>query len=158
MGLPEIGALIAAARRVQGEFALGVDFSAGGVGAAVRSRTGRIYTGICLDVACGLGFCAEHAAVAEMLKDRESVIDAVVAVGANGIMAPCGRCRELMAQIDPANLDCHVVLAEDRVVALRTLLPEHWLDTLAGRTARGHAAASGGARGTARLPDQIPGS
>jgi cytidine deaminase len=128
--LPEIGELIAVARRVQGEFSLGADFSAGGVGAAVRGRSGRLYTGICLDLACGIGFCAEHAAVAEMLKHRESEIDAVVAVGADVILAPCGRCRELMAQVNPANLDCRVVLGEDRVVQLRALLPEHWLDTM----------------------------
>jgi cytidine deaminase len=134
MVLPEIGELIAAARRVQGAFSLGADFSAGGVAAAVRGRSGRLYTGICLDLACGIGFCAEHAAVAEMLKHRESEIDAVVAVGAGVILAPCGRCRELMAQINPANLDCRVVLGEDRVLRLRTLLPEHWLDTITGRS------------------------
>jgi cytidine deaminase len=135
MVLHEIGELIAAARRVQGQFSLGADFSAGGVAAAVRGRGGRLYTGICLDLACGLGFCAEHAAIAEMLKHRESEIDAVVAVGAGGILAPCGRCRELMAQVNPANLDCRVVLAEDRVVLLRTLLPEHWLDSCGTHTA-----------------------
>ena len=42
----EIGELIVAARRVQGEFCLGADFSAGGVGAAVRTRSGRVYTGL----------------------------------------------------------------------------------------------------------------
>jgi cytidine deaminase len=133
MALPEIGELIVAARRVQGKFSLGADFSAGDVAAAVRGRSGRLYTGICLDLACGIGFCAEHAAVAEMLKHRESEIDAVVAVGAGVILAPCGRCRELMAQVNPANLDCRVVLGEDRVVLLRALLPEHWLDTISGR-------------------------
>jgi cytidine deaminase len=131
--LPDISELIAAARQVQGEFSLGWDFSAGGVAAAVRGRSSRLYTGICLDLACGIGFCAEHAAVAEMLKHRESEIDAVVAVGAGVILAPCGRCRELMAQINPINLDCRVVLGEDRVVLLRVLLPEHWLDTIPGR-------------------------
>jgi cytidine deaminase len=130
----DINELIAAAHRVQGEFRLGADFSAGGVGAAVRGRSGRIYTGICLDLACGIGFCAEHAAVAEMLKQRESEIDAVVAVGARVILAPCGRCRELMAQINPVNLSCRVILGEDRVVSLRALLPEHWLDTITDRT------------------------
>jgi cytidine deaminase len=106
---PEIGELVAAARRVQGEFTLGLNFSAGGVAAALRGRSGRVYTGICPDLACGLGFCAEHAAVAQMLKHRESEIDAVVAVGAGVILAPSGRCRELMAQINPANLNCRVV-------------------------------------------------
>jgi cytidine deaminase len=101
----------------------------------VRSRSGRVYTGICLDLACGIGFCAEHAAIAAMLEHRESAIEAVVAVGTGVILAPCGRCRELMVQINPGNLDCQVVLGEDRMVALRSLLPEHWLDTVTGEPA-----------------------
>jgi hypothetical protein len=39
-----------------------------------------------------------------------------------------------MAQFNPANLDCRVVLGESRVVVW-ILLPEHWLDTI---TAGGH--------------------
>ena len=121
---PEIGELIDAARRVQGEFALAGDFAAGSVGAAVRGASGRIYSGICADLACGLGFCAEQAAVAEMMKSRESEIRAVVAIGSDGILPPCGRCRELMAQIHPGNLDSLVVVGKERVVSLRELLPE----------------------------------
>ncbi|MEO8431519.1 MAG: cytidine deaminase [Acidobacteriota bacterium] len=126
---PEISGLIEEARRVQGRFALGgADFASGAVGAAVRGRSGRIYTGVCADLACGLGFCAEQAAIAEMLKSRESAIAAVVAVGADGILAPCGRCRELIAQVHPGNMDSLVVLDAGRAVPLRELLPERWLD------------------------------
>ena len=124
---PEFHELIEAARRVQGEFRLGEDFLAGGVSAAVRSRGGHVYTGVCLDLACGLGFCAEQAAIAQMVTNRETKIEAVVAIGTGGIMVPCGRCRELMAQIHPTNLDCQVILTEERSVPLRVLLPEHWL-------------------------------
>ena len=67
-----------------------------------------------------------------MLKNRESEIDALVAIGAEGILAPCGRCRELLAQVDVRNLDSVVVLGEGRTAALRDLLPERWLDP-AGR-------------------------
>jgi cytidine deaminase len=119
--------LIEAARTVHGEFKLSEDFSAGSVGAAIRTAEGNIYTGICIDLACGLGFCAEVAAVAEMLKHRETHITEVVAVTAHGILAPCGRCREMIAQVDARNLDCRVIIGEDRVVTLRQLLPEHWL-------------------------------
>ena len=131
IGSPDAAALIDAAQRVQGVFPLGKKFDAGSVAAALQTRSGAIYTGICLDLACGIGFCAEHAAVAEMLKARETRIAAVVAVGKRGILAPCGRCRELMVQINPHNLDCQVILAADRSVYLRDLLPEHWLDTIA---------------------------
>ena len=123
----EIEDLISAARAVVGRFAIGDRFTAGTVGAALRSRSGRIYTGVCFDVACGIGFCAEHAAVAEMLKSRETGVDAIVAVDANRVVAPCGRCRELLAQIDARNLQAGVVLGPDRIVPLSELLPEHWL-------------------------------
>jgi cytidine deaminase len=119
--------LIEAARAVYGEFGLSEDFSAASVGAAIRTAGGNIYTGVCIDLACGLGFCAEVAAVAEMLKHRETHITAVVAVTDHGILAPCGRCREMMAQVDARNLDCDVIIGEDRMVTLRELLPEHWL-------------------------------
>jgi cytidine deaminase len=119
--------LVEAARAVVGDLNLRDDFSAGGVGAAIRTVRGNVYTGICIDLACGLGFCAEVAAIAEMLKHRETQIEAVVAVGSEGIMPPCGRCRETMAQIDVRNLDCKVIIAEGRQVLLRELLPEHWL-------------------------------
>lgn len=120
--------LIETAKAVCGAFKLREDFSAGSVGAAVLTAKGNIYTGICIDLACGLGFCAEVAAVAEMLKARETHTLAVVAVSDGGVLvAPCGRCRETIAQVDRQNLDCAVILGDDREVPLRALLPEHWL-------------------------------
>ncbi|MHC4235452.1 MAG: cytidine deaminase family protein [Planctomycetota bacterium] len=125
---PDIEKLIDAARAVQGAFALEEpDFSAASVGAALRTTSGAIYTGVCIDLACGIGFCAEHAAIAEMLKHREVEIDAIVAVNNSWILPPCGRCRELIAQISPRNADTQVILPGERVVTLRELLPEHWL-------------------------------
>jgi cytidine deaminase len=121
--------MIEAARAVLGKFRLGDDFSAGTVAAAVRTAEGHIYTGICLDLACGLGFCAEVGAVAEMLKHRQTHIVALVAVGHQGvIVAPCGRCRETMTQIDRRNLQCRVLLPDSRELTLGELLPEHWLE------------------------------
>lgn len=121
-------ALIAAAESECGKFSLQDDFTAGGVGAAIRTADGHVYTGICIDLGCGLGFCAEVAAIAEMLKHRETRIDMVVAVSVRRILPPCGRCRETMVQIDPRNLDCHVIVGRDQEVLLRDLLPKHWLN------------------------------
>jgi cytidine deaminase len=119
--------LIAAARDVVGEMDLGDGFSAGSVGAAIRTVQGDIFTGICIDLGCGLGFCAEVAAIAHMLTQRQTRIDTVVAVTKDRILPPCGRCREMMVQIDIRNLDCKVVVAEGEEVLLRELLPHHWL-------------------------------
>ncbi|HEY2584157.1 MAG TPA: cytidine deaminase [Tepidisphaeraceae bacterium] len=124
----EILPLISAARRLVGAVPLArPDMSAGTVAAAIRSRSGRVYTGVCLHLSCGIGICAEHAAVAEMIKSRETEIAAIVAVGEAGVLPPCGRCRELMAQIDPRNLDALIGLPGGRVARLRELLPEHWI-------------------------------
>ena len=119
--------LLEAAQAVVGEMQLREDFSAGGVGAAIRTAQGNIYTGICIDLGSGLGFCAEVAAIAQMLTQRETQIDTVVAVTWDRILPPCGRCRETMAQIDARNLDCTVIIGEDQQVLLRDLLPHHWL-------------------------------
>lgn len=122
--------LINAAKRVCNPLKLGRNFSAGAVGAAILTAKGNIYTGICIDLACGLGFCAEASAVAEMLKHRETHIIKVVIVFDNGKLggAPCGRCREMIAQVDARNLGCKVILNEGEEVTLRELLPLHWLE------------------------------
>lgn len=103
------------------------DMSAATVAAALRTKAGNTYTGVCIHVSCGIGFCAEHAAIAEMIKSRETEIQMIVAVSEQGILPPCGRCRELMVQVNKNNFDTRVILAGDRVVSLRHLLPDHWL-------------------------------
>lgn len=121
--------LVAAARQVLGEFALGEELSAGSVAAALRTDAGHIYTGISLNLSCGIGFCAEHSAIAEMLKHRETRIAEIVAVADEGIRPPCGRCRELMLQVCPANANTLVAIGDGPSVPLRELLPHHWLNS-----------------------------
>jgi len=123
--------LIAQARRLVGEFELvKPSLTAGAVAAALQSGSGRLYTGICLELACGIGFCAEHAAVAEMLKARETQVRRIVAVNKDRVVAPCGRCRELLVQLDRRNLDCEVLLPDGASATLRELLPNAWLEHL----------------------------
>ena len=120
--------LIQTARRLVRPFALArPDFSAATVGCALLSRQGNVYTGVCFDVACGIGFCAEHAAVAEMLKHGETAIATIVASHESAVLSPCGRCRELLVQVDTANFDTRVLLSADKAVPLRELLPRHWM-------------------------------
>ncbi len=120
--------LIEAARAVVTTLDLSDENSAGSVGAAIRTVDGNVYTGVCIDLASGLGFCAEVAAIAQMVTNRETQIDTVVAVTADGVLPPCGRCRETMVQIDRRNLDCTVIVSEDEDARLRDLLPNHWMD------------------------------
>jgi len=117
--------LIETARALVTEMNLGNGNSAGGVGAAIRTVGGNVYTGVCIDLSSGLGFCAEVAAMAQMVTHRETQIEAVVAVTFGGILPPCGRCRETMSQIDPRNVDCTVIVSEAEDVRLHDLLPNH---------------------------------
>lgn len=103
----------------------------GGVAAAIETTSGNVYTGISIDTACSMGFCAEHSAVAEMLKNGEWHIKAVVAVGNDGnAVPPCGRCRELMSQLSKENLDAVVEVKNEVFVTLKELLPFDWKEDL----------------------------
>jgi len=121
--------LIKAAQAVAGRFCLSEPrLTAGQVGAALRTRSGQIYTGICLDLACGIGNCAEHSAIAEMLKHRETEVECIVAISDSRILPPCGRCRELLMQINAKNKSTMVILGDDKYLMLNEMLPHYWLD------------------------------
>jgi cytidine deaminase len=107
------------------------DYIIGDVGCALLTDTGNIYLGVCIDVGSGIGFCAEHSAIAAMITAGEYKIRQIVAVWQNDqatyILSPCGRCREFIRQIHPDNLATKVILDIDKVVTLAQLLPyENW--------------------------------
>ncbi len=119
--------LIARATEVAVLYRSSLHCDAGLVGAAVLTASGQVFTGCSVDLRCGIGFCAEHSAVAEMLKHREARVRAVVAINDDGnVLPPCGRCRELLYQIDPENHDTDVVIGRGEVTKLRDLLPHPW--------------------------------
>ena len=120
--------LIEKANSNVGEFQLSQEWTvAGAVGAALRTASGNIYTGICVELLCGIGFCAEHAAVASMLEKRETRIEMIVAVSSKGVVSPCGRCREMLIQVDSANSETKIIIGEQKWVKLSDLLPHHWI-------------------------------
>ena len=96
---------------------------AGSVASALISESGKVYTGVCIDVCSGMGFCAEHSAVAAMITAGESRIIKIVSVGKNGILPPCGRCREFMNQIHDENIKTEVMVSVNKIVTLKELLP-----------------------------------
>ncbi len=120
--------LYARARAVVNPRRLSDDVEVGGVGAAVLAESGQVYTGVCIDTSCSMGFCAEHAAIAALVTAGESGrILRMVAVGWDGrIMPPCGRCREFARQMHADNGATEVLVAEGRVVPLEDLLPFDW--------------------------------
>ncbi len=120
-----------AARAVQGERKISEYVTGGEVSAAVLSKSGKIYTGVCIDTACTLGVCAERNAIFNMITNGEHEIDKVICImpdGSNG--APCGACRELMVQLMAGKYhDIEIMLdySTGRTITLGEITPEWWI-------------------------------
>ncbi|HXX04051.1 MAG TPA: cytidine deaminase [Xanthobacteraceae bacterium] len=82
------------------------------VGAALRTRSGKIFTGVNLDAYLGrMAVCAEAVALGRAVVDLgEAGIDTIVAVRhpspaekdqTIAVVSPCGACRELIFDYDP---------------------------------------------------------
>ena len=113
---------------------LSEEAEAGGVGAAILTESGNVYTGVCIDTASSMGFCAEHAAAAAMITAGESRVSKMIAVGWDGrIMPPCGRCREFISQLHNDNLNTEVMVGEGVIVTIRELLPYDWRSSAGAR-------------------------
>lgn len=97
------------------------------VGAALITDKGNVYLGVCIVTREGMGFCAEQNAIAAMVTKGEYKIKKIVAVWKEGtIIPPCGKCREFIWQIDKENWNTDVIVAKNKTVKLKELLPYHW--------------------------------
>ena len=123
--------MLEAAKAVQNDRKVSDYVEAGCVAAAIRSASGRIYTGVCVDTASTLSICAERNAIFQMLTAGENRLERVAAVMPNGKCgAPCGACRELMVQLMPdAYRDVQILMDAEtgRTVTLGELTPEWWI-------------------------------
>jgi cytidine deaminase len=76
------------------------------VGAALRTSSGRIYTGIHIEAAVGYAdVCGEVSAICSAVNNGEHDLDTIVAIRGDGkgsyrILSPCGRCREMIADMN----------------------------------------------------------
>ena len=120
-----------AAKAVQGERVISRFVTCGKVAAAILSRSGKIYTGVCIDTCSTLGICAERNAIFNMITNGEQEIDKVIAILPDGSTgAPCGACRELMVQLMPdAYKEIEIMLdySTGRTIKLGDITPEWWI-------------------------------
>ena len=103
------------------------------VGAALRSRDGRVWTGVHLGAVVGrLSICAEVIAVGRAVMDGDGTIECAVAVRhpkpgepdqTIAVVPPCGACRETLTDYDPAAMVIVPTAAGLRRVPVRMLLP-----------------------------------
>ena len=89
-------ALIAAARTAR-EHAH-APFSNFRVGAALRAKSGRVFTGCNVENASyGLTLCAERVAIFKAISEGERGFDAVAVVAdTEALTPPCGACRQIL--------------------------------------------------------------
>lgn len=103
----------------------------GHVACALLTDKGNVYTGISINAKCGIGFCAEHSAIADMLKAGESRIIKLVSSSQNKPVVPCGRCLEFIRQINDDNIKTEVLVSDGDIKKIDELLPIRWdLDEL----------------------------
>ena len=96
------------------------------VGAALRTKTGRIFTGINIEnAAYPHTMCAERVAIFKAVSEGEKDFEAISVVTDNG-GSPCGGCRQVLAEF---GLDTLVLIANGngeliKEMTVKELLPE----------------------------------
>jgi cytidine deaminase len=95
------------------------------VGAALLSKSGRVYSGCNVEnAAFGGSICAERTAIVKAVSEGEREFEAMAVVTENGV-APCGPCRQVMMEFAP---DMAVIIADTRgnrqATTVRNLLPD----------------------------------
>lgn len=117
------------AAKLQNSRTISPFIEAGSVAAAILTKQGNIYVGVCIDTCSTLGMCAERNAIANMITNGESQIDKLVAVMPNGKVGfPCGACREYMMQLDKDSGEIEILIDLDtkKTVKLKELIPNWW--------------------------------
>jgi len=94
------------------------------VGAALLTRSGRVFTGANVENASyGLSICAERVAAFNAVAAGEREFEAIAVVTSNGVL-PCGACRQVLAEFGP---NMRVIVADAnghmRTYRLPDLLP-----------------------------------
>ena len=95
-------------------------------GAAVRTKSGKIYTGVNVEnAAFPQTMCAERVAIFKAVSEGEMEFDVIAVVTKNG-GSPCGGCRQVMAEF---GLDALVLFADGegnllKELTVAELLPE----------------------------------
>jgi cytidine deaminase len=117
------------ARAVQNGRSISPFIEAGSVAAAILTKNGNTYVGVCIDTASTLGMCAERNAIANMITNGESQIEKVVAISPGGkVGSPCGACREYMMQLDINSGETEILAdyQSRRTITLKELVPDWW--------------------------------
>lgn len=95
------------------------------VGAALLTRSGKVYTGVNVENASyGATLCAERGAVAKAVSEGEQEFRALAVASSAGEAMPCGICRQVLMEFEP---ELRVITGKDEEhlesYSLQELLP-----------------------------------
>lgn len=92
------------------------------VGAALRTKSGRMFCAVHLEAYVGrAAICAEAIAIGMAAAAGDTEIEIIVAVDRKGrVVTPCGMCRELISDYAPG---CKVIITEEEITTISELLP-----------------------------------
>jgi cytidine deaminase len=96
------------------------------VGAAVRTKSGQIFTGCNVESSTyGLTVCAERIAIYKAVSEGgDPIVDVAVVADSPGPVAPCGACRQILWEQAPAaRITCGNLKGETRRSTVKALLP-----------------------------------
>jgi cytidine deaminase len=101
------------------------------VGAALRTKSGKVYMGCNIENHGIQGICAERTAFAKALSEGEREFESITVVGANKgeepntKCMPCGYCRQFMSEFVDDNFKVCVVDENNSVeeLTIKELLP-----------------------------------
>ena len=101
------------------------------VGAALRGRSGRVFTGCNVEnAAYPLSICAERTALAKAVSEGERAFDAIAVVTSSGA-TPCGACRQVLREFGGPDGELRVIVADTsggaRIFTIAELLPEGFM-------------------------------
>jgi cytidine deaminase len=97
------------------------------VGAAVKVKSGKIYTGISIN-SQKVDLCSEWTAIGNAISEGDADIEMVVAVkrfedGNFEILPPCALCRELYLTYCP---NAEIIMSDHETMKATDLLPRAW--------------------------------
>lgn len=93
----------------------------------IETLSGKVYTGINLTSKCNLGFCAEQACIAQMIKDGETCIKKILTMNMREeLLPPCGKCAEYITQLDNRNHDAEFYIGEGKTKRIKDIFLMDW--------------------------------
>lgn len=104
-----------------------VPYSKFPVGAALLTKSGKVYTGCNIEnAAYPVSLCAERVAIFKAVADGETEFaELAVAADTKGPVSPCGSCRQVMSEFFKSDTNIHLANLHNQLktVTMEELLP-----------------------------------